>query len=84
MIYRRSLQAAGFGVLAAAHQAGDALEQGDQGVTEDGDHDQHGHDQAGQDGAEFRRALPPFAGAGKREWYGFEKFLEHGFLQELN
>jgi hypothetical protein len=48
------LQTPGREVLPAAHQAGNTLEQRDQGVPEDGDHDQHGDDQAGQDGAEFR------------------------------
>jgi len=51
---QRFLQTAGRHILPAAHQAGDALEQGDQGVPEDGDHDQHGNDQADQDNNEFR------------------------------
>jgi hypothetical protein len=36
------------------------LKQLDQRIAENGDHDQHGHDQAGQDGAELRRSLPFF------------------------
>ncbi len=61
--------AAGLDALPTAHQTGDALEQGNQGVVEDGDHDQRGNDQAGQDSAELRRPLTLLVLAEERDGF---------------
>jgi hypothetical protein len=81
---RRLLQIAGMQELPAAHQAGNALEQRDQGVTEYCHHNQHHDDQSSQDGAELCGALPFLRLVEEGDRDRLEQFLEHAFLQVEN
>jgi hypothetical protein len=64
-----------FVCLPACHQGSHPLEQCDQGLPEDGEHQQHGHDQAGQDGAELRGPLPLLASAEEGNEIFWNSFL---------